>query len=127
MARKAKPKLAPAPPRCVYVVPGEGRCVSPPSAHGDITDHCSRHVQNSPVERARLTMLSSKLSSARRQLDDLGNQILESYVVHSSAPIPEDTQRTYRNLWYRWNHLRTHVRDRRPGDPIPVEITERIE
>lgn len=125
MARRKKTASSPtsptpAPtPRCLHVVLGEGQCPSLPMMRG----YCHRHIREAPWERANVETLVSSLQTAKAAMDDLGQRILQSYIVFGSEPIPEDLRREYRALWHRHNFIATVRRDRRPGDDLPVEVT----
>lgn len=108
---------------CVYEVAGEGRCWRPVEAYG----YCRVHVAYAPEEQAAYEILVSRIQLARARLDEIGEQILKSYVLFADDPVPEDLKRDYRNAWYRHNYLVSIRNNRRPGAPLPAEVVMKPE
>jgi hypothetical protein len=106
---------------CVFQILGEGQCWRLADASG----YCAAHVKESPEEIRAHETLISQIQTAKRTLDEIGEQILKSHVVWGDDPVPIELRREYRNAWYRWNYLTNVHNTRRPGSPLPAEVTMR--
>lgn len=103
------------------------RCKFPDCWHeAEKWDFCRKHVGSAPEEDQAVRTLIAQLQTAKDALDECAELILRSYVFPENAePIPEDLRREYRALWYRFNYIRSVQNTRRPGDPLPAEVTKR--
>ena len=101
--------------------PEERRCWKPEERYG----YCREHLALAPEEIQATSTLQAKLTSAREALNELGEFILKEHVFPiEETPIPEELRREYRALWYRHNYLMSVRNERRPGDPLPAEVTK---
>jgi hypothetical protein len=109
-------------PTCEFVLDTGRRCWRTPMRHG----HCAEHMRHSYEDKRAVETLQSAIRTARREMDELGDSILTAHVVSISPErVPEDLCREYRALRYRYNYLTSVLRDRRPGDDLPAEVTMR--